>query len=414
MFLASNMLEEPKTESPEDLVSSFFSMVKNRSEYTAKNYVAYFHRIKCDPVDLLKQTLERPKATERYLFDWITREVNTRAPSTILQTIMSIKSFLETCGVPEGAITWRRLNSLVPKRPRGTDRAVLASEVRLIHDGKRQRFLNCLFYSSGIREGAAYYAVRPKEKKHGRGYDYLRIKDLQRIVVGGVTIGKLIVYRGDIEEYITFTTPECLEAFDEYVKERESEGEKVGPDSPLIRWERRPSVSFASLVNPIRPNSISHVYDELWRKAGLEERNFKAVKSFRKAFKSNLEDSGMKSLYVEMLLGHFYSAYYRPDQERISEMKLAKEYVQHMSSLYVSEVPKLKDEVVSVKKDMEEKENKWYIQAKKMEEAAKKKDLEFEDLKLIMRLERQYRTERSREKKSEILSRIEEIDSRLA
>jgi integrase len=46
---------------------------------------------------------------------------------------------------------------------------------------------------------------------------------------------KLIIYGGDNEEYVTFITPEAAKALDEYLQEREENGEKLDDSSPLFR-----------------------------------------------------------------------------------------------------------------------------------------------------------------------------------
>jgi hypothetical protein len=51
----------------------------------------------------------------------------------------------------------------------------------------------------------------------------------------GLAIYKITVYEGFKEEYITFTTPECSIAIDNYLNMRERYGEKLIQDSYLIR-----------------------------------------------------------------------------------------------------------------------------------------------------------------------------------
>lgn len=54
-----------------------------------------------------------------------------------------------------------------------------------------------------------------------------------------ITAVKLLVYRGDAEEYITFVTPECYPALLQYKNLRKSIGEKITSNSPIIRdsWD---------------------------------------------------------------------------------------------------------------------------------------------------------------------------------
>jgi hypothetical protein len=65
----------------------------------------------------------------------------------------------------------------------------------------------------------------------------LKISSLKKIEEFGLTLYRLTVYEGSSEEYICFTTPECTSAIDFYLSQREMWGEKLKPDSPLIRKE---------------------------------------------------------------------------------------------------------------------------------------------------------------------------------
>ncbi|MGG6459927.1 MAG: hypothetical protein ACM3JQ_00730, partial [Candidatus Eiseniibacteriota bacterium] len=51
-----------------------------------------------------------------------------------------------------------------------------------------------------------------------------------------LNIYKFTIYEND-EEYYTLCTPECTNAINEYLKFRKRYGEKIDPDSPLIRYE---------------------------------------------------------------------------------------------------------------------------------------------------------------------------------
>ena len=76
--------------------------------------------------------------------------------------------------------------------------------------------MTLIFISSGIREGAI------EQLKVG---DYTRIEG----------IGRLIVYNGDPERYVTFISPEASDALDKYLTFRRQYGEMVSADSPLFR-----------------------------------------------------------------------------------------------------------------------------------------------------------------------------------
>ncbi len=53
--------------------------------------------------------------------------------------------------------------------------------------------------------------------------------------VGDISETKVMVYARTAAKYVTYCTPECRKAIDEYLNYRKRSGEIVTPDSPLIR-----------------------------------------------------------------------------------------------------------------------------------------------------------------------------------
>lgn len=66
----------------------------------------------------------------------------------------------------------------------------------------------------------------------------MRIGALQSIILVDLEridqLYKIIVYSGDREEYLTFTTPECTKEIDNYLEYRTRRGEQITQDSYLI------------------------------------------------------------------------------------------------------------------------------------------------------------------------------------
>jgi site-specific recombinase XerD len=108
----------------------------------------------------------------------------------------------------------------------------------------------------------------------------LKISSLKKIDEYGLY--RLTVYEGSSEEYICFTTPECASAIDFYLGQREMWGEKLKPDSPLIRreFDRRDPLAYP---RPIQPRSYDGRIQEMLDAAGVTriEPKIEGRKAFR-------------------------------------------------------------------------------------------------------------------------------------
>ena len=109
----------------------------------------------------------------------------------------------------------KKIDRFLPEqRKQRKDRAYTHDEISKLLQicDERMKVVILLLASSGIRIGSIAN---------------LRIRHLQD--------NKLIVYEGDREEYLTFLTPECQKAIDNYIDVRSRYGEKINDNSFLIR-----------------------------------------------------------------------------------------------------------------------------------------------------------------------------------
>ena len=101
----------------------------------------------------------------------------------------------------------RKVNRIMPEKRRiKKDRAYYDSEISKMLEiaDERMRVVILLLSSSGIRIGA-----------------------IQSIRLRNLKDNRLTVYENDKEEYITFITPECKKAIDDYLDMRLRYGEKL-------------------------------------------------------------------------------------------------------------------------------------------------------------------------------------------
>jgi integrase len=137
-----------------------------------------------------------------------------------------------------------------------------------------------VFVSSGIREGAI---------------EHLTVRDYSTIEVDKEkqAAGRLIVYRGDREEYTTFISPEACLALDKYLDFRREHGETITKTSPLFRDKFDPlkglyghgKTNSNQLIIPMTGPAVRQYYNSRQRK----RRHDFSVHGFRKFFKTKAE-----------------------------------------------------------------------------------------------------------------------------
>jgi integrase len=174
---------------------------------------------------------------------------------------------------------------------------------------------------------------------------------------------RLTVYEGSAEEYICFTTPEAASAIDFYLDFRARCGEKLKPESPLIRKEfDRLDPLSVSCPRPIQARSYDGRMQEMLDQAGVtivepkiegKKRYRKEVSrttGFRKAVNTTMVRCKVDPLIKEMLLGHHTGLeenYYRPE-----EQDLLNEYLKCVDMLTVNNEFRLRREVQTLKQEV--------------------------------------------------------------
>ncbi len=247
--------------------------------------------------------------------------------------VKTIKLFCEMSEIP---IHWKKITRGLPKsRKYADDRAPTIDEIQQLCEYPDRRIKGIVYTmaSSGIRLGA---------------WDYLRWKDIQPIErQGKVVAAKIIVYAGDDEEYFSFITPEAYYELQKWMQYRQDSGEEIHENSWVMRqlWDTKKGYyHHGTIKNPekLKSSGIKRLMeDALWtqgiRKKSKLKRNryeFQTDHGFRKWFKTRCEISGMKSINIEILMGHsigISDSYYK-----ITQDDLLTEYLKASDYLMVS------------------------------------------------------------------------------
>jgi integrase len=175
----------------------------------------------------------------------------------------------------------------------------------------RSRAMILLMASTGVRIGSLHS---------------MRIGDLiQARSSEGFRLYKIFVYARTRDKYYTFTTAEAAKTIDEYLEYRVRCGEQLKDESPLIRKGFNKQDPFTiNIPRFLSAGGVTRSFDEIIKRSGLKTKSRQVMRShaFRKGFKSIAEQSGMKSINVEMLLGHDIGVsghYYRPNESDLLE-----------------------------------------------------------------------------------------------
>jgi integrase len=218
----------------------------------------------------------------------------------------------------------RKVNRFLPEKRRiKKDRAYYDSEISKMLEiaDERMRVVILLLSSSGIRIGA-----------------------IQSIRLRNLKDNRLTVYENDKEEYITFITPECKKAIDNYLDMRLRYGEKLVEDSFLIREQFDIRDKFQiKKARPIKRHAIRWMLDDIAKRCGVRSYEVPIAHGFRKFFTTQLINSEVNPEIREMLLCHkigLTGCYYRPTED-----KMYSEYEKAMDNLTINEENRLRKKI---------------------------------------------------------------------
>jgi hypothetical protein len=288
--------------------------------------------------------------------------------ATLRNYVKSIKLF---CEMSDISLPWKKITRGFPKSRRyANDRAPTLEEVQKIMDypDRRIRPIISLMASSGIRIGA---------------WEYMHWRDIEPMIRNDKAVAaKLVVYAGEEDEYFTFITPEAYQEMEKWRRFREDSGEKVTKSSWVMRdlWNAKEGYTHGLVSIPKKlqvPGIKSLIEEAIWT-GGIRKKldpdrkrhEFQAAHGFRKWFKTRCELAGMKSINIEILMGHsigISDSYYRATETEVLE-----DYLRAVEYLTISDENKLKKRVTdmamkngtdshAIRVQLERKENQIHV-----------------------------------------------------
>lgn len=346
----------------EQIYSNFINSLrspKTKQNYTSalKQYMR-FHGLENYSQLVSMSNFQIFEAIKSFILDLVNRRSST---SNINMCLAALKNFYEMNDIED--IKWNKL-----KRFRGEetafheDRRYMHEEIHTLLNvcDLRMKVAVLLLASSGMRVGALHTL---------KVSDLVRKEDLYKINIYKGLRGK--------GKYFTFCTPECAKAIDTYLQFRERCGEKIGPNSPLLRKDFDTELQDArNHVYPCGDGAIRKSIDSHLILAGLKivdhvsKNNRKEVKmthGFRKFFRTQLILGKVDPDLRELLLGHSAKDL-RLIYTRMTEDEILAEYEKAIDCLTISDENRLRTKV----EKLEVEKNKYEALAAEIESLKQK------------------------------------------
>lgn len=267
-----------------------------RSEHTKRCYEYYLKKY-----GEHKLSISDPKTVENTLINFILEQKQIgKSFYAISNYVNCIISFYK---INDILVNTKKITRFMPERRRiKSDISYNHEEIRKMLEiaDERMRAVILILASSGMRVGAL---------------PLIKLKNLK-----GNT---LTVYETYGEEYLTFITPECNKAVDDYLDMRSRCGEILKSESLLIReqFDIRDQFQIKN-SRQIKRDAIQWMIKDIVKRCGIGNEVMLAH-GFRKFFTTQLVNSKVNPEIREMLLGHkigLASSYYKPTvDEMLSE-----------------------------------------------------------------------------------------------
>lgn len=300
--------------------------------------------------------------------------------STCRNYYKPIKVFYEMNDIQ---INWKKVTRGLPRARRASiDRVPTVEEVKKIvgYPDRRIKPIVCTMISSGIRLGV---------------WDSLRWGDIDAVIRNDkIVASRLVAYRGDAEQYLTFITSEAYCALKEWMDYREMAGETITRQSWVMRnlWDSEHyHHGLATHPEKLKSSGIKRLIERaLWAQGirrpldvGEKRHEFQADHGFRKYFKTRSEQI-MRPINVEILMGHstgISDSYYKP-----TETELMEDYLKASEYLTIDESQRLSEQVAALSNRIESDKNFAARRADEMKAMSEKYDQKLAEMEEHIRL----------------------------
>jgi hypothetical protein len=320
----------------------------------------------------LAQARQDPEYANQKIKDYIFKnrervEAGEITAGTLKGLFTPIKTFCDGFDDITAKVNWKRIKKGMPTvQHYSDDRAPTREEIIKICEFPDRRIKAIVYTmaSSGIRIGA---------------WETMKWKHVEPIRndKGEIIAARLQVYAKESGNYRTFITPEAYNELQKYMDFRAMYGEEITRESWVIRnnfktsdMKRNTPAENGGGINgrAEKPRQLTvaalnrllvrALYEQGLRESleeGEKRHQWKAGHGYRKWFKTTAEHAGMKTLYVELLMGHTIGL--EANYLRMTEQDKIDEYLKIVPALTFTEnVQSLKQQQEVLAKKQEDKD----------------------------------------------------------
>jgi integrase len=278
-------------------------------------------------------------------------------------------------------LNWDKIHAYLGQHEKTVeDRPYSSEQIKRLLKSSNDRIMVMilLLASSGMRRGALS-GLRRKHLKYIEKYGLYQITTYPKA------------------KYITFCTPECATAINNYFDYRRRCGETINDESPVIRDAfNRHNLDKIRNPQPVSNDGLKFMLEGVVKNSGLERKHeyvngkvsqrteIMAAHGLRKFFDTNLSRARLQRNKMEALMGHksLQQLYDKPDDEELLE-----EYLKAVELLTINDENRLKAKVATLEdKDKQIQElskavEEMRSQAVQSAEVQEKKNRELKELK---------------------------------
>ena len=323
------------------------------------------------PIGVIDELIKHPKEILNEILEDYMVELRERklARNTVKLYMAGIESFLTFYDVPYGV---KRIKRLLPARTKLAGKnAYKLEQIQAMLDNTtilRTKVMVMLSACSGVRKG---------------GLAGLKVGDLIPIENSYA----IKVYADDVEDYITYCTPETRSVIDQYLERRKYDGEIITSESMLLQMD---STTTRTGPNAGRDQIIAHAFFMLLKKAGIKKErvgknryNISMAHGFRKFFNTQLNNAHVDHNAIEKMMGHkngLKGGYndaeipilFEEYKKAISNLTLLEknrqlQTINHLKNMSVKDEVLITKEIVDMKQKMEDMEQQLEINERELE-----------------------------------------------